>query len=70
MVRIKYNGTKTYKGIDGYVFSIGPETLRSEYSEPERDCYCTKTVEDQSGSPNCYLDGLIDVKPCFCTYIC
>lgn len=65
MITISYNGTRTYKGIDGYVFTIGPNSLRSDYADPEQDCYCTKSTADQTGNPSCFLDGVIDAQPCF-----
>lgn len=64
-MRIDYNGTGTYKGIDGYRFVPNENTLKSATANPENDCYCTKSVSDQTGSPSCWLDGVVDVMPCF-----
>lgn len=47
------------------MFGIGPDTLRTPFTNPEHDCYCTKSVADQSGTPSCFLDGVLDVQRCF-----
>lgn len=68
-MRIDYSGTGSFKGIDGYRFSIDNNTLYSATKNPENDCYCTKSMSDPTGTPSCFLDGIIDVSPCFSKYI-
>lgn len=66
---IGYNGTKKYKGMEGFIFSVDSNTLQTNFPNPEHDCYCTKTVSDQSGTPSCFLDGVMDVQLCFSEYL-
>ncbi|CAH1116434.1 unnamed protein product [Phaedon cochleariae] len=65
IVQISFQTTDTYSGIDAYRFGITKDTFRSATPNPENDCYCIQQSTDVDGEPSCFLDGVLDVFPCF-----
>nr|ALR72544.1 sensory neuron membrane protein SNMP2 [Colaphellus bowringi] len=64
-VQIRYKGTGTYQGDSGYYFGIDENTFRPATPSPENDCYCIQQTMAPDGEPSCFLDGVVDVYPCF-----
>lgn len=64
-IEMKYKGDDSYKGIDGYLYKTDSDTLRTSLMSAENDCYCSKQALDENGNEQCYLDGFIDMTPCY-----
>uniref|UniRef100_V5I8K2 Sensory neuron membrane protein 2 n=1 Tax=Anoplophora glabripennis TaxID=217634 RepID=V5I8K2_ANOGL len=64
VIKITYAGQDTYKGVDGFIFTINENTLRNETEFAENDCFCVQQTLNELGESSCYLDGLIDLKSC------
>lgn len=65
VVSVRYKEKAKHLGIDGYIFAIDQHTLESTSEKPELDCYCIQQTKNQHGMKSCYLDGVVDVMPCF-----
>ncbi|KAG5893040.1 hypothetical protein JTB14_014820 [Gonioctena quinquepunctata] len=64
-MQITYKETDSYKGIDGYRFGVTSNAMRPATPDAENDCYCIKQTMGIDGEPSCFLDGALDVYPCF-----
>ncbi|XP_074028162.1 sensory neuron membrane protein 2 [Leptinotarsa decemlineata] len=64
-VQIKYKGPGSYGGIDGYRFGVDETTLKPATASADDDCYCIQQTKGLKGEPTCWLNGVVDVFPCF-----
>ncbi|XP_066152403.1 sensory neuron membrane protein 2-like [Euwallacea fornicatus] len=58
------NSYETYKGIKAFRYETPNTFLRPSISVAEHDCYCAKETKDDTNKASCFLDGVLDFRPC------
>uniref|UniRef100_A0AAR5QC97 Sensory neuron membrane protein 2 n=1 Tax=Dendroctonus ponderosae TaxID=77166 RepID=A0AAR5QC97_DENPD len=61
---VQVSSNEVFNGINAFRYSTGYTLFRPETILKENDCYCSHGTKGADGKPSCFLDGLLDFRPC------
>lgn len=61
---LKYRQNAMINGINVFKYSLDEKSLQSGAKNPDNMCYCLMRDSNGTASPECYIDGLVDLSTC------